>query len=69
VRNALIREMASKDSVFENVRIDPDEIEIKRLLDHEVLKSASFIRSFETVIIIDCSMRHLTQLCMILGDW
>jgi hypothetical protein len=42
------------------VRIDPDEIKIKRLLDHEVLKSASFIRSFETVIIIVCSMGQLT---------
>ena len=43
IKNALISEISS-DSVYKNIKIDPDSIEIKRLLDHELLKSASFFQ-------------------------
>lgn len=42
IRNAFLSEMASKSSSFRNIRVDPDTIEIKRLLDQEVLSSAFF---------------------------
>lgn len=43
IKNALISETSS-DSVYKNIKIDADSIEIKRLLDHELLKSASFFQ-------------------------
>lgn len=40
IRLAVLSELANPNSVFKNIRVDPDTIEIKRLLDQEVLKTA-----------------------------
>lgn len=47
IKNAFISETASTESVFRHLKIDPDSMEIKRLLDQEVLKTALSFR--ETV--------------------
>lgn len=40
IRQAVLSELANPNSVFKNIRVDPDTIEIKRLLDREVIKTA-----------------------------
>lgn len=40
IRQAILSELANPHSTFKNIRVDPDSIEIKRLLDHDVLRTA-----------------------------
>ncbi|XP_062706183.1 mucin-5AC [Aedes albopictus] len=47
IRQAVLSELANPNSVFKNIRVDPDTIEIKRLLDREVIKTA-FLKKEET---------------------
>ncbi|CAO1368759.1 unnamed protein product, partial [Diamesa hyperborea] len=44
IKNAFISETATTESTFKNLKIDSDTIEIKRLLDQEVLRQASFFK-------------------------
>lgn len=44
IRTAFLSEVLNPSSAFKNIRIDPDSIEIKRLLDQEVLKTALLTR-------------------------
>uniref|UniRef100_A0A182K7I4 SEA domain-containing protein n=1 Tax=Anopheles christyi TaxID=43041 RepID=A0A182K7I4_9DIPT len=44
IRTAFLSEVLNPNSAFKNIRIDPDSIEIKRLLDQEVLKTALLTR-------------------------
>ena len=44
IKNAFISETSTIDSTFKNLKIDSDTIEIKRLLDQEVLRQASFFK-------------------------
>ncbi|CAO1321448.1 unnamed protein product [Diamesa serratosioi] len=44
IKNAFISETATMESTFKNLKIDSDTIEIKRLLDQEVLRQASFFK-------------------------
>jgi len=44
IKNALLQELLLQDSAFKNIKIDPETVEIKRLLDHEVLRTATFVR-------------------------
>ncbi|XP_040169066.1 mucin-2 [Anopheles arabiensis] len=53
IRTAFLSEVLNPSSAFKNIRIDPDSIEIKRLLDQEVLKTALLTRhepAFPTVV-------------------
>uniref|UniRef100_A0A182YFS9 Uncharacterized protein n=1 Tax=Anopheles stephensi TaxID=30069 RepID=A0A182YFS9_ANOST len=45
IRTAFLSEVLNPNSAFKNIRIDPDSIEIKRLLDQEVLKTALLTRN------------------------
>ncbi|XP_053676513.1 mucin-5AC [Anopheles nili] len=45
IRTAFLNEVLNPNSAFKHIRIDPDSIEIKRLLDQEVLKKALLTRN------------------------
>ncbi|XP_058056422.1 mucin-2 [Anopheles bellator] len=44
IRTAFLSEVLNPNSAFKSIRIDPDSIEIKRLLDQDVLKTALLTR-------------------------
>ncbi|XP_053692046.1 mucin-5AC [Sabethes cyaneus] len=44
IRQAVLSELANPHSLFRNIRVDPDSIEIKRLLDKAVLRTAFFTK-------------------------
>ncbi|XP_050095677.1 uncharacterized protein LOC126577783 [Anopheles aquasalis] len=48
IRTAFLSEVLNPNSPFKSIRIDPDSIEIKRLLDQDVLKTALLTRQHET---------------------
>lgn len=43
IKECISKEASLKKSIFNNISIDIDSINIQRLLDHEILKSSSFI--------------------------
>ncbi|XP_037024669.1 cell wall protein DAN4 isoform X1 [Bradysia coprophila] len=43
IRESIANEASNRKSIFNNISIDIDSINIQRLLDHEALKSASFV--------------------------
>uniref|UniRef100_A0A182SDL0 SEA domain-containing protein n=1 Tax=Anopheles maculatus TaxID=74869 RepID=A0A182SDL0_9DIPT len=68
IRTAFLSEVLNPSSTFKNIRIDPDSIEIKRLLDQEVLKTALLTRNepFPSVVKptgggSDQEQRHVTK--------
>uniref|UniRef100_A0A182R6K8 SEA domain-containing protein n=1 Tax=Anopheles funestus TaxID=62324 RepID=A0A182R6K8_ANOFN len=70
IRTAFLSEVLNPNSAFKNIRIDPDSIEIKRLLDQEVLKTALLTRNepFPSVVkssgsggSLEQDQRHVTK--------
>uniref|UniRef100_A0A182LSG0 SEA domain-containing protein n=1 Tax=Anopheles culicifacies TaxID=139723 RepID=A0A182LSG0_9DIPT len=70
IRTAFLSEVLNPSSAFKNIRIDPDSIEIKRLLDQEVLKTALLTRNepFPSVVkssggggSLEQEQRHVTK--------
>lgn len=43
IKESIAKEASYKKSIFNNISIDTESINIQRLLDHEILKSSSFI--------------------------
>lgn len=58
IKQSLLQEVTSLGSAFKNLKIDQETMDVKRLLDHEMLKTASFMRE------IDVST-HLHDSCYI----
>uniref|UniRef100_A0A182QND1 SEA domain-containing protein n=1 Tax=Anopheles farauti TaxID=69004 RepID=A0A182QND1_9DIPT len=68
IRTAFLSEVLNPSSAYKHIRIDPDSIEIKRLLDQEVLKTALLTRNepFPSVVkssgsSADQEQRHVTK--------
>uniref|UniRef100_A0A182P6W2 SEA domain-containing protein n=1 Tax=Anopheles epiroticus TaxID=199890 RepID=A0A182P6W2_9DIPT len=71
IRTAFLSEVLNPSSTFKHIRIDPDSIEIKRLLDQELLKTALLTRNepFPPVVKsagsagppTDLDQRHVTK--------
>lgn len=47
IKQSLQQEVTSPASPFKSIKIDHDSMEVKRLLDHEILNTASFMREID----------------------
>lgn len=47
IRQSLLQEVTSAGSPFKTIKIDPDTMDVKRLLDHDMLRTASFMREID----------------------
>uniref|UniRef100_A0A182JID0 Uncharacterized protein n=1 Tax=Anopheles atroparvus TaxID=41427 RepID=A0A182JID0_ANOAO len=70
IRTAFLSEVLNPNSAFKSIRIDPDSIEIKRLLDQDVLKTALLNRNepYPPALVkpsggglVDPEQRHVTK--------
>lgn len=47
IKQSLMQEVTSSASPFKSIKIDPETMDVKRLLDHDILKTASFMREID----------------------
>lgn len=47
IKQSLLQEVTSLGSPFKNIKIDQETMDVKRLLDHDMLKTASFMREID----------------------
>lgn len=47
IKQSLFQEVTSLSSPFKNIKIDQETMDVKRLLDHDMLKTASFMREID----------------------
>lgn len=47
IKQSLLQEVTSNGSPYRSIKIDPETMDVKRLLDHDMLKTASFMREID----------------------
>lgn len=47
IKQSLLQEVTSLGSPFKTIKIDQETMDVKRLLDHDMLKTASFMREID----------------------
>lgn len=69
MKRAILNELSVPKTEYKEIFINPDSINIKRLLDQEVLKTASFIHGAPVCNLLLSNIRTLIDKILFFSQW